>query len=118
MLAKYTGIIEQGKEEVIEKTANLPLTIGGLKRYAHKLKPVKIGGGMTWTNINLRYDVPILKILEYAKDNFREEDFEVYIQPVQHSNVKVIGWLLALHGDSETNFRQKVLEDKLLKKTI
>ena len=44
MLAKYTGIIEQGKEEVIEKTANLPLTIGGLKRYAHKLRPVRVGG--------------------------------------------------------------------------
>ena len=47
MLAKYTEAMEQVKEEAIEKTADLPLTIRGLKRYAHKLKPVRVGGGMT-----------------------------------------------------------------------
>ena len=31
MLAKYTGAMEQGKEEAIEKTSDLPLTIRGLK---------------------------------------------------------------------------------------
>ena len=75
-----------------------------LKRYDHKLKSVKLGGGMAWTNIKLRHDVPIVKLLEYVNDDFRAEDFGVYIQPVQHLNVKFIGCLLVLHGDFEVVF--------------
>ena len=91
MLAKYTGTREQEKKEAIENTADLPLIIWVLKRYDHKLKSVKLGGGMAWTNIKLRHDVLIVELLECANDDFREEDFGVYIQPVQHSDVKVIG---------------------------
>ena len=71
---------------------------------------------MTWTNIKLRHDVSILELLEYVKDDFRVEDFGVYIELVLRSNVEVTGWVLALHGDSEVNFWQKFSEDKLLKK--
>ena len=59
---------------------------------------------MTWTNIKLRHDVPIVELLEYANDDFGAENFGVYIQPVQYSDVKVIGWLLFLHGNSEIKF--------------
>ena len=52
MLAKYIGAFGQGEEEAIEKTIDLPTTIRGLKRYAKGLRPVKRGGGMTWTNKN------------------------------------------------------------------
>ena len=44
MLAKYTGAVEQGDEEAIEKIIDLPSTIGGLKRYAKALQPVKREG--------------------------------------------------------------------------
>ena len=44
------------------------------------------------------------------------EDFGVYIQPVQHYDVKVLGQILHLHGDLEIRSWQKVLEDEMLKK--
>ncbi len=59
MLAKYEGAVEQGEEDAIEKTIHLPSTLAGLKRYAKALRPVKKGGGMVWTSIKLRHDVPI-----------------------------------------------------------
>ena len=71
---------------------------------------------MTWTNIKIRHDVPILELIDYAKDDLRDVDFGVYIQPVQHHDVICIGWLLALHGDSEVPFWQEMLEDELVKK--
>ena len=71
-----------------------------MKRYAKGLPPVKKGGDMTWTNIKLRHDVPILELIEYTRDDFRAEDFGVYIQPVQRHDIICIGWPLALHGDS------------------
>ena len=37
MLAKYTRTFEQGEEEAIEKTIDLPTTIGDLKRYTKGL---------------------------------------------------------------------------------
>ncbi len=63
MLAKYEGAVEQGEEEAIEKTIHLPSTLAGLKRYAKALRPVKKGGGMVWTSIILRHDVPILELI-------------------------------------------------------
>ena len=104
MLAKYTGVVEQGEEEVIEKIIDLPSTIGGLKIYAKALRPVKKGEGMVWTSIKMRHDVPILELIDYARDDLREKDFGVYIQPVQHHDVVCIGWLLFLHNDSEIDF--------------
>ena len=68
MLAKYTGAFEQEEEEAIEKTIDLPTTIGGLKRYAKALRPVKKGEGMVWTCIKLRYDVPIIDLIDWARD--------------------------------------------------
>ena len=62
-------------------------------------------------NIKLRHDVPIIKLIDYASDDLRAEDFGVYIQPVQHHDVICIGWLLYLHGDSEVPFWQSVLDN-------
>ena len=45
-----------------------------------------------------------------------ENDFEVYIQPVQHHDVVCIGWLLFLHGYSEIAFWQRLLDKELQEK--
>ena len=116
MLKKYNGGSKQGVEEATEKNIDLPTTMGGLKRYTKALRPVKIGGGVTWINIKVRHDVPILELIDYARDDLREVDVWVYIQPVQHHDVMCIGRILALHGDSEVPFWQGVLEDEFLKK--
>ena len=118
MLAKYKGAVEQGDEEAIKKIIDLPSTIGGLKRYANALRPVKKGRRMVWTSIKLRHNVPILELIDYARDDLREKDFGVYIQPVQHHDVLCIGWLLFLHGDSEIAFWQRLLDKELQEKTI
>ncbi len=49
---------------------------------------------MVWTSIKLRNDVPIVDLIDYARDNLREKYFGVYIQPVQDHDVICIGWLL------------------------
>ena len=96
--------MEQTEEEEIERVPDFPNIIGALKKYAHRLKSMNLGGGMIWENIKLRHDVPIKELMGYAKDDFRAEDFGVYIQLVQYYNVKVLGWILHLHGDSEISF--------------
>ena len=73
MLAKYDVKIEQTEEEALEKTSDFLTTIGALKKYVFRLKSADPAGGMVWTNIKLRHDVPILDLLEYAKDGFRAE---------------------------------------------
>ena len=73
---------------------------------------------MIWTNIKLRQDVPILELINYARDDLRAEDFDMYIQPVHHHDVISIGWLLYLHGDLEVPFWQNVLRNELLKNII
>ncbi len=118
MRAKYKGEVEQGKGEAREKTIDLPSTLGGLKRYAKALRRVKKGGGMVWASIKLRHDFPILELIDYARDDLRENDFGVYIQPVQHHDVVCIGWLLFIHGDSEIAFWQRLLDKELQEKTI
>ena len=42
---------------------------------------------MTWTNIKLKHDVPILELIDHARDDLRAEDFDLYIKPVQHHDV-------------------------------
>ena len=84
MLAKYEGKTEQTEEEAIERVSDFLNTIRALKKYAHMLKPTNTGAGMTWTNIKLQHDVLTENLLGYAKDDFRAEDFGVYIQPVQY----------------------------------
>ena len=116
MLEKYGGKLKQTKEEQTERNLDFSNTIGALKKCAHRLKPANSGGGMTWTNIKLRHDVTIEELMGYAKDDFRVEDFGLYIQSVQHYDVKVLRWILHLYGDSEIAFWKKVLEDKMLKK--
>ena len=77
MLAKYEGRMEQTEEDTIEKISDFLTTIGSFKKYVYRLKPTDPSGGMTGTNIKLRHDVLIKDIMEYAKDEFREEEFGV-----------------------------------------
>ena len=71
---------------------------------------------MVWTSIKLRHDVPILELINYARDDLRKQDFGVYIQPVQHHDVICMGWLLFLHGNSEIPFWQNLFDNELQEK--
>ena len=63
--------MEQKEEEAIDRVSRFPNIIIALKRYACRLKSTTIDGGMTQTNIKLRHDVPIKKIIKYAKDDLK-----------------------------------------------
>ena len=86
MIAKWSK-----PRRMLLRCFDIPTAIRALKQYVYRLKSADPAGGMIWTNIKLRHDVSIQDILEYAKDEFREVEFGIYIQSVQHYNVKVLG---------------------------
>ena len=87
-----------------------------MKQYVFRLKTTPKEGVMTWTNIKLIHYASIKQILRDANDDRKDKDFGVYIQPVQHYDVRVLGQILYLHGDSEIAFQQNFLMRKCTKK--
>ena len=48
----------------------------------------------------------IHEILQDTKDEFREEQFGLYLQPIQHHKVVTIGWIMFLHEEVDLQFWQ------------
>ena len=66
-----------------------------------------------WTNIKLLHNINIKNILQDTKDEFRHENIGIYLQPIQHFNVKMIGWILYLHETIDIQFWQEFFNAKL-----
>ena len=96
LLAIYAGDMDNPENGALDAAAGLPTSITALKKYAYRVKPQK-QGGTTWTNIKLLHSVDIHEILRDTKDEFREEQFGLYLQPIQHHKVATIGWIMFLH---------------------
>ena len=54
--------------------------------------------------------------LKTKKDEFRDEQFGVYLQPIQHFNVTTIGWIMFLQKEVEIQFWQDFFNSQLRKK--
>lgn len=52
-------------------------------------------------------------ILQDTKDEFREEQFGLYLQPIQHHKVETIGWIMFLHEEVDLQFWQEFFNEQL-----
>lgn len=68
-----------------------------------------------WTNIKLLHDQYIKEIIEEVKYYMRDENMELYLQPVQHHDVKVLGWILYLHAGIDLALWQEYLNAQMRK---
>ena len=105
LLAIYAGDMDNPEKGALDAVAGLPTSITALKKYAYRVKPQK-QGGTTWTNIKILHNVDIHEILQDTKDEFREEQFGLYLQPIQHHKVVTIGWIMFLHEEVDLQFWQ------------
>ena len=112
LLANYTGDMDHPEEGAIDSASSIPKSLTALKRFAYRVKSQK-KGGTTWTNIKLLHNINIQEILQDTKDEFREESFGMYLQPIQHFNVKMIGWILYFHETIELQFWQEFFNTQL-----
>ena len=91
---------------------DLPTSITAIGKHFFGARPNSKGGSV-WAQVRLIHNVEIENIITDTNEDFKVSESQLFVQTIQHWNVKCIGFLKNLHPDVDVNLLSSFFQTEI-----